>query len=121
MYWCALAVEGMGNLCNRSGYLSLTMWLQTICSYGEDCKWKALVNDIKRLSPGEQTSSLESFHNIVCNYTSKAVHYFHLQMEARLALAALHFNEILAEGRQLPKLANYAMLCHSQRLRKEKE
>lgn len=50
---------------------------------------KLLVNDIKKLSPDEQTSSLESFHNIVCNYTSKAVHYFHPQMEARLVHA--HF------------------------------
>ena len=30
---------------------------------------KLLVNDIKKLSPDEQTSSLEYFHNIVCNYS----------------------------------------------------
>lgn len=46
-------------------------------------KGRLLINDVKKLSPTEQTSSLESFHNVVCLFASKAVHYFYAQMEAR--------------------------------------
>lgn len=46
-------------------------------------KGRLLLTDVKKLSPTHQTSSLESFHNLVCSYTSKSVHYFHAQMEAR--------------------------------------
>ena len=46
-------------------------------------KGRLLLTDVKKLSPTHQTSSLESFHSLVCSYTSKSVHYFHAQMEAR--------------------------------------
>lgn len=46
-------------------------------------KGRMLVKDVMKLSPSEQTSSLESFHNIVCLFASKSVHYFYNQMEAR--------------------------------------
>lgn len=56
-------------------------------------KGRLLLNDVKNLSPSDQTSALEAFHNIVCSFATKSVHYFHAQMEARIALAVLHFNE----------------------------
>ncbi|XP_069105180.1 uncharacterized protein [Argopecten irradians] len=53
---------------------------------------KLLLKDIAKLSPAEQTSSLEAFHNIVNFFAPKAIHYFYNQMKARVCLAALHFN-----------------------------
>ena len=52
-------------------------------------KGRLLVNDVKKLSPTEQTSSLESFHNVVCHFAAKAVHYMYAQMEARYLLFLL--------------------------------
>ncbi|XP_053379976.1 uncharacterized protein LOC123526224 [Mercenaria mercenaria] len=54
---------------------------------------KMLLKDIGKLSPAQQTSWLEAFHKVVCHFAPKFVHYEHPQMEARLCLAALHFNE----------------------------
>ncbi|XP_045207027.2 uncharacterized protein LOC123559362 [Mercenaria mercenaria] len=54
---------------------------------------KHLLKDIGKLSPAEQTSSLEAFHKVVCQFAPKFVHYDHPQMEARLCIASLHFNE----------------------------
>ncbi|KAK3107635.1 hypothetical protein FSP39_018839 [Pinctada imbricata] len=52
-----------------------------------------LMNDIKKLSPGEQTSDLEAFHSLVCQFVPKSTHYFYDAMKARLLVAALHSNE----------------------------
>lgn len=57
-----------------------------------------MTTDIKKLSPAEQTSSLESFHRVICFFAPKSLHFFHAQMEARLFLAALHFNENVNRG-----------------------
>ena len=54
-------------------------------------KGRLLVNDIEKLSPLEQTSSLESFHNIVCQFAPKSVHYFYSQMEAWLVYTDTFF------------------------------
>lgn len=56
-------------------------------------KGKLLVNEIQMLSPAEQTSALESFHNVVLHFAQKALHFFYAPMKARLYIAALHFNE----------------------------
>ena len=56
-------------------------------------KGRLLLNDVKTLSPTEQTSSLESFHNVVCHFASKAVHYFYAQMEARYVNIHISFDE----------------------------
>ena len=42
-----------------------------------------LVNDIAKLSPLEQTSALESFHNVVIRFAPKSSHFFYLSMKAR--------------------------------------
>ena len=52
-----------------------------------------LLRDIKKLSPSGQTSSLESYHNIVTFFAPKKLHYFYAAMEGRIYLSALHFNE----------------------------
>ncbi|KAJ8303743.1 hypothetical protein KUTeg_018666 [Tegillarca granosa] len=46
-------------------------------------KGSMLLKDIHKLSPTEQTSSLESFHKVVCFFAPKAVHFFYPQMRAR--------------------------------------
>ena len=46
-------------------------------------KGRLLKEDVKKLSPAEQTSDLEGFHKVICSYAPKFVHYFHPQMEAR--------------------------------------
>ncbi|KAL3881633.1 hypothetical protein ACJMK2_028046 [Sinanodonta woodiana] len=49
--------------------------------------------DIKKISPAEQTSGLEAFHNVLCHFAPKLLHFFHAQMDARVKISALHFNE----------------------------
>ncbi|KAL3890946.1 hypothetical protein ACJMK2_003215, partial [Sinanodonta woodiana] len=56
-------------------------------------KGRLLATDIKKLSPAEQTSGLESFHRVICFFAPKSLHFFHAQMEARLYLGTLHFYE----------------------------
>ncbi|XP_065894356.1 uncharacterized protein [Dysidea avara] len=51
------------------------------------------LKDMTRLSGAHQTSSLESFHNVVINFAPKAVAFSYKGMKSRLKLAALHFNE----------------------------
>ena len=44
---------------------------------------RRLLSDIEQLSPDGQTSSIESFHAVLCLFTPKFLHYFYRQMEAR--------------------------------------
>ena len=53
-------------------------------------KGKLLLNDIKRLSPIGQTSSLESFHKVVRSFAPKSAHFFFAQMQARSSLNTLN-------------------------------
>ena len=46
-------------------------------------KAKLLLKDIPSLAPYEQTSALESFHNICCYFAPKSVHFFYANMQAR--------------------------------------
>lgn len=121
LYWCAASSNGNGDLVvekwlsilrhvtdihtNHSdlfpnclhGSLEPRLWIQpgskahmelvTIASNKNLCK------DLKRLSPAQQTSALESYHKIVTFFAPKSVHFFYSAMEARVLLAALHFNE----------------------------
>ncbi|XP_065885779.1 uncharacterized protein [Dysidea avara] len=52
-----------------------------------------LCNDMVKLSPKYQTSSVESFHNVIIHFAPKSVAFSYLGMQCRLKLAALHFNE----------------------------
>ncbi|CAC5426654.1 unnamed protein product [Mytilus coruscus] len=54
---------------------------------------RMLLKDTKKLSLAEQTSWLESFHNIVCYLAPKSTHFFDWQIRARLFLSVLHFNK----------------------------
>ncbi|XP_043996833.1 uncharacterized protein LOC122844979 isoform X3 [Gambusia affinis] len=56
-----------------------------------------LLADVCQLSPPEQTSYLQSFHNVVCFFGSKQGHFLRPSLEARMILAALHFNENMAK------------------------
>ena len=46
------------------------------------CK-KQLLNDMKKMSPLQQTSALESYHNIVIQFAPKSTHFSYLVMKAR--------------------------------------
>ncbi|KAK5913275.1 hypothetical protein CgunFtcFv8_007820 [Champsocephalus gunnari] len=46
-------------------------------------KSKLLLKDIARLSPAEQTSSLESFHKVILFFAPKSVHFPFTTMAAR--------------------------------------
>ncbi|XP_071496168.1 uncharacterized protein [Diadema antillarum] len=52
-----------------------------------------LMKDIKKLSSGEQTSSLESFHSVVNQFAPKMKSYSYHGLMSRIQLAAMHFNE----------------------------
>lgn len=121
LYWCASSSDGIGELVSEK-WLSVLNHITNVheghgqrfpkCLHGEleDRNWikkgslaflemekvvkgKLLVNDIKKLSPAEQTSALESYHHVVCHFAPKALHFFYAPMKARLYIAALHFNK----------------------------
>eukprot|EP00105_Crassostrea_gigas_P037323 XP_019921471.1 PREDICTED: uncharacterized protein LOC105325318 [Crassostrea gigas] len=121
LYWCASSSDGDGELVSEK-WLSVLNHITNVheghgqrfpkCLHGEleDRDWinkgslaflemekvvkgKLLVNDIKKLSPAEQTSALESYHHVVCHIAPKALHFFYAPMKARLYIAALHFKE----------------------------
>ncbi|XP_048035479.1 uncharacterized protein LOC125260979 [Megalobrama amblycephala] len=53
---------------------------------------KALVKDIRQLSPQHQTFSLEAYHSLILHFAPKHTGFSFLGMYSRLLLAALHFN-----------------------------
>ncbi|KAK3107901.1 hypothetical protein FSP39_024743 [Pinctada imbricata] len=154
IYWCAASSGGDGDLV-RDKWLSILNHVVNIheghegehfpnCVHGslDDRLWmrkglkphmdleriitgRMLLTDIRKLSPVGQTSSLESFHKVVCYFAPKSVHFFHAQMEARLFLAALHFNEnscrqqaVTSDGR--PKYAvSYPKAKHGDGIAKQ--
>nr|XP_034319417.1 uncharacterized protein LOC105325318 [Crassostrea gigas]XP_034319418.1 uncharacterized protein LOC105325318 [Crassostrea gigas] len=121
LYWCASSSDGDGELVSEK-WLSVLNHITNVheghgqrfpkCLHGEleDRDWikegslaflemekvvkgKLLVNDIKKLSPAEQTSARESYHHVVFHFAPKALHFFYAPMKARLYIAALLFNE----------------------------
>ncbi|XP_063963626.1 uncharacterized protein LOC129268390 [Lytechinus pictus] len=52
-----------------------------------------LLNDMKKMSPLAQTSSVESFHSVLLYWCPKMLAYSYAGMKCRLYLAALHWNE----------------------------
>jgi len=51
------------------------------------------LNDVAKLSPHLQTSSLEAFHSVILRFAPKNVVFPYIGMLCRLYLAAIHFNE----------------------------
>ncbi|KAK5913274.1 hypothetical protein CgunFtcFv8_007820 [Champsocephalus gunnari] len=70
-------------------------------------KSKLLLKDIARLSPAEQTSSLESFHKVILFFAPKSVHFPFTTMAAREQLAGLHFNENSARAQALTQTGKH--------------
>lgn len=121
LYWCAASSNGVGDVvlakwcsivrhvCNihtghgplfsecAHGELEPRLWLLSGSKAHKELELivnnKQLCKDIKQLAHLGQTSALESFHKIVTFFAPKNVHYFYSAMEARILLAALHFNE----------------------------
>ncbi|XP_064643195.1 uncharacterized protein LOC135497319 isoform X1 [Lineus longissimus] len=121
IFWCAASSNGNGDLVEAK-WLSILNHVADVhdghgdlypkCLHGplEDREWikkgskahkeltliltqKILLKDIRKVSPGVQTSSLESYHKIVGYFAPKSRHFFYEPMKARLLLATLHFNE----------------------------
>ena len=121
LYWCAMTSDGNGDLIEEK-WMSLLSHVRNVhthpenklfkeCEHGAlDRKWMdpacpsykvlrkivtdtCLVRDVRKMSPGGQTSSVESYHNIVTHFAPKRLHYFYASMDARVKLSALHFNE----------------------------
>ncbi|XP_060085473.1 uncharacterized protein LOC132564874 [Ylistrum balloti] len=116
-YWCAASSGGNAELDKKKSILNHVTNIHEghgdlfhSCEHGDiSRKWikpgskvfremekilcgKLLLKDVGKLSPAHQTSCLESFHNVVNFFATKASHFFYIQMKARLCLAALHFN-----------------------------
>ncbi|XP_063061927.1 uncharacterized protein LOC134454691 [Engraulis encrasicolus] len=51
------------------------------------------LNDVAKLSPQPQTSTLEAFHSVIPRFAPKNVVFPYVGMLCRLYLAAIHFNE----------------------------
>ena len=121
LYWCASSSQGNQELV-REKWQSIGNHVANIheghgalfprCLHGDidDRDWvvqgsrahkglllilnnKVLLKDVGKLSPSGQTSSVESYHSVLCFFAPKMVHYFFPTMKARLILATLHFNE----------------------------
>ncbi|XP_029835401.2 uncharacterized protein LOC115319521 [Ixodes scapularis] len=52
-----------------------------------------LLKEIRHLSPGSQTSSVEAFNSVLIGFASKSRAFTPEGMEAKTLLAALHYNE----------------------------
>ncbi|KAM9314811.1 uncharacterized protein KZ484_024496 [Pholidichthys leucotaenia] len=52
-----------------------------------------VLRDVRKLSPGQQTSNVEAFHSLIIRFAPKSVHFSFLGMLTRLCLAAMHYNE----------------------------
>ncbi|XP_076085026.1 uncharacterized protein LOC143055858 isoform X2 [Mytilus galloprovincialis] len=112
IYWCAASSQGDGEMVTQK-WSSILNHITNIheghgpkfpaCLHDtlDDREWikkdskvyqaiekiaqeRTLMKDIGKLSPAEQTSSLESYHRVVCFFAPKSVHFMHAQMEARL-------------------------------------
>ncbi|XP_065901685.1 uncharacterized protein [Dysidea avara] len=116
MYWCAASATSGNGMTVR--WKSL---MNHLCDKHEDCyhandlgnrrkKWfipgtKAweklsdiignprLIYDIKKLSPSQQTSSVESYHSVINHFAPKLMAFCYHGMHCRLLIAAMHFNE----------------------------
>ncbi|XP_061170182.1 uncharacterized protein LOC133179442 [Saccostrea echinata] len=49
--------------------------------------------DVPKLSPGQQTASLEGFHSVINHFAPKMIGFSYQGMLSRILLAALHYNE----------------------------
>ncbi|XP_054773944.2 uncharacterized protein LOC129282034 [Lytechinus pictus] len=59
----------------------------------EELSKTRLLNDMKKMSPVDQTSSVEAFHSVMLYWCPKMLAYSYAGMKCRLHLAALHWNE----------------------------
>ncbi|ELU17367.1 hypothetical protein CAPTEDRAFT_109271 [Capitella teleta] len=59
--------------------------------------------DAKKLSGDRQTSSIEAFHSLILQFAPKLLVFFFNSMQARLQLAALHFNRNAGREQATPK------------------
>ncbi|XP_030205821.1 uncharacterized protein LOC115538274 isoform X2 [Gadus morhua] len=72
---------------------------------------KALVKDVRQLSPQHQTFSLEAYHSLILHFAPKHTGFSFLWMYSRLLLAALHFN---SNGRDVA-LTSEGEVCYALR------
>jgi len=123
LYWCAASSAGQSGDVIAAKWLSIVRHIQNIhdghsdlfptCAHAEldyERKWfkphtlafeklstlltnTRLVNDVKKLSPLRQTSSVEAFHSLIIQFAPKSVAFSFKGMLTRLNLAALHYNE----------------------------
>ncbi|XP_071498945.1 uncharacterized protein [Diadema antillarum] len=123
VYWCAASSpDGNGDMI-AAKYKSILNHIRNVhdnhgdlfptCAHGEEYgqrEWmrqgtKAfeklseeitktrLVNDIKKMSPLDQTSSVEAFHSVLLYWCPKMLAFSYTGMKCRLFLAMLHWNE----------------------------
>jgi len=116
LYWCAASSQGLSGDVIAAKWLSVVQHIQNVhdnCSHGEldyQRKWfvpntlawqklstlltsSRLVSDVRKLSPLQQTSSVEAFHSLIIQFAPKSAAFSYKGMMTRLLLAALHFNE----------------------------
>ncbi|XP_041360848.1 uncharacterized protein LOC121377055 [Gigantopelta aegis] len=65
-----------------------------------------LLKDIRKLSPVHQTSSIESFHNVINHFAPKMFPFSYMGLLCRITLAALHFNENARRAQAKTALGN---------------
>ncbi|XP_067310591.1 uncharacterized protein [Pseudorasbora parva] len=66
---------------------------EAFCKLEKALTNKRILNDVEKMSPLHQTSSLEAFHSAIQRFAPKNVVFPFLGMLCRLYLAAMHFNE----------------------------
>ncbi|KAL3886787.1 hypothetical protein ACJMK2_026759 [Sinanodonta woodiana] len=133
-YWCAMSSGGNGELvvqkwcsilnhaCNvheghgplfpkcEHGDVENSVWIkQGTKAYQELEKvvnGRLLMVDIKKISPVEQTSGVEAFHNVFCHFAPKLLHFFHAQMDARSKYQPCISMKIQIDSRQPIRTVN---------------
>jgi hypothetical protein len=123
MYWCAATSQGLPADTVAAKWLSVVRHIQNIhdghselfqsCAHTQleyNRKWfqpqtiafeklsslltkTRLVNNVKKLSPLRQTSSVEAYHSLIIQFAPKSAAFSFKGKMIRLLLAALHFNE----------------------------
>ncbi|WAR31785.1 hypothetical protein MAR_034327 [Mya arenaria] len=104
LYWCAASSAGNGPLV-QAKWVSILNHVSNIHEGHNELFPTCLHGPVDRnwVKKEGQTSGLEGFHSLVCGFATKNLHFHHAQMEVRMLIAAMHWNENSSRAQQKTK------------------